>query len=983
MLKPIFLNVVFFILLSFSLKIDVYSQAKSSSGPEDLWVDSVFNSLSPDERIAQLMVVRANVPWKAYSSEVDKYIKEYNIGGVTFFGGEASRQAIQTNEWQGMAKTPLLISIDAEWGLGMRLDSTMKFPFQMTLGAIRDDSLIYLMGKEIGRQCKRMGIQMNFAPVVDINSNPANPVIHMRSFGENKELVARKGLMYMKGLQDMGIIATAKHFPGHGDTDSDSHLTLPLIKHSKARLDSMELYPFKKLIENGLGGIMVAHLYIPSLEKKKHTPTTLSKSVITGLLKNELGFKGLVVTDALDMKGVTKNDKPGDIEVKALEAGNDILLLSASVPEAIKKIRKAIRKGDLSEDLINERCRKVLHYKYRAGLNDLKPIQLENLYEDLHTASADLLDRELFTEAITLVKNENGLIPLSGLDTLKLASVSLGYGELTHFQDRMAYYAPIDQYSLPKEASEEQMQNLLKKLGNYNMVIVSVQNTSISAPARFGISDQMLKFITSLSGQQKIILDIFASPYALNLFDGLAGIPAIVLSYQEHPLAQDLSAQLIFGGIPALGHLPVSASPSYVFGDGLSSPVIRLKYTIPEELAIDRKDLDPIDSTINECISRNVFPGCQVWAAKDGKVFFMKSYGNQTYEKPDPVNDFDLYDIASITKIAASVPSVMKLSDEKRLDIDQVLVHYLPYTMNTNKESLVIREMMAHQSRLQPWIPFYQKTLMNGKPDTSIYSPEIKELFPVRVAENLYIRKNYRYEMMDSILKSPLLPTSSYKYSDLGYFFIYQIVQNISNQPFEQYTYQNFYKPLGLSTMGFLPRYRFPLSRLVPTEKDNYFRMQLIHGDVHDPATAMLGGVAGHAGLFSNANDLGVLMEMYLENGSYGGRQYFQASTIKEFTSRQFPLNDNRRGIGFDKPMEEFDENGPNCESASPKSFGHSGFTGCYAWADPENGLVYIFLSNRVYPTETNNKLSQWNIRTNIHQIFYDAIKKSTTFVAH
>ncbi len=958
-----------------TLSLSVFSQITPKQA-ETKWVDSVYKSLTPDERIAQLLVVRANDPGGKYFSKVDKYIQQYNIGGITFFGGHPTAQVIRTNHWQKLTKTPLLITIDAEWGLGMRLDSTVSFPYQMTLGAISDDELIFEMGREIARQCNRMGIQMNFAPVVDVNSNPANPVINMRSFGEDRQNVAKKGVAYMQGLQQEGVIAVAKHFPGHGDTGSDSHKTLPLIFHDHERLDSIELYPFKKMIANGVDGIMIAHLYIPALDDRKNLASTLSDKIVSDLLVKKLGYNGLIITDALDMKGVTKYYKPGNIEVKALQAGNELLILSADVPKAIKAIKKAIADGDLSGELIDKKCRKVLSYKYRAGLYDLKPVNINGLYDDLNDPQSELINRKLFENAITLVKNNSQILPLKHLDTLKLASVSIGYNRQTAFQDMLSYYAPIDHYFLPKGPVSKNVRRVLKSLEEYDLVIVSLQNTGLWAGNDFGISKQSLDFINKLQASKKIVLDLFASPYALKLLQQEKQAEAIIISYQDHVLSQELSAQAIFGGIAFMGRLPVTASAKYPVLTGFITEPARLKYTIPCEVNISEEDLIPIDSIIERCLELKVFPGCQIVAAKDGKVFFSKSYGYHTYNKKDPVNDFDIYDVASLTKIAAAVPSVMRLNEQGKLNIDQVLLKYLPFLRQTDKAPIVIREMLAHQSRFQAWIPYYRYTLIDGVRDPEIYSDKISEDHPVRVAQNIYIGKDYKYVIYDSIIKSPLRADDSYKYSDLGFYLLKEIIENISNMALEEYVREQFYDPLGLSTTGYLPRTRFPLNRLIPTEQDKTFRNQLLQGDVHDQGTALLGGISGHAGIFSNANDMAILMQMYLNQGSYGGDKYFESGTLKEFTKRQFPLNDNRRGIGFDKALIVFEEDGPNCESASEKSFGHSGFTGTYMWADPENGLVYVFLSNRVHPNMHNNKISEFNVRTNIHQVFYDAIEK-------
>ena len=973
-------QVTFFFITSQTCLINDVNAFNLNSKPfliknDSTWVDSVFNSLSTDERIAQLLIVRANNPGEDYFDHIDKYIKDYNIGGVTFFKSSPLKQAIQTNLWQSFAKTPLFISIDAEWGLGMRLDSTISFPFQITLGAIKNDSLIYEMGSEIARQCKRLGIQMNFAPVIDINCNPKNPVINSRSFGEDRTNVSDKGLAYMKGLQDNGIIAVAKHFPGHGDTETDSHKTLPIINHSKERLDSLELYPFEELINNGLDGIMIAHLYLPSYESQENTATTLSYPVITELLKDKMNFNGLIITDALDMKGVTKYFKPGDIEVKALEAGNDILLLPADVPKAIKKIKKAVKKGIISQSDIDEKCKKILTFKYKSGLNNFKPVNNENLYQDLKNNKAEFIKQKLYESAITIVKNNNKLIPLIYLDTLKIASVTIGETEVNHFQKMIGNYAKIDNYSITDEAIEQEINLLSEQLLKYNLVIISIHGTNIFASKDFGISTQTIDLINSIRKHQKIILNIFANPYSLARFYDTDNIETLIISYQDNQVSQEISAQIIFGGIAAKGKLPVTASFDFPINTGFETDKIRLKYTVPEEFNIQANDIYIIDSIAISGIENKAYPGCQIIAGKDGKIFYNKAFGSFTYQNKIPVKKEDLYDLASLTKIAATTMAIMKLSDEGKIDIDQQASKYLPYLKETDKEKIIIREMLAHQAKFQSWIPYFESTLIDVKLDTLIYNDKISEKFPVRVAENIYIRKNYFYNIIDSIIQSPLRENNKYKYSDLGFYLLKEIIENITNQPFEDYLYENFYKPLGLSTLTYLPRNTFELSRIVPTENDTIFRKQLLHGDVHDPGAAMLGGISGHAGLFSNANDMAIIMQMLLQNGEYAGINYVDTLTVKEFTKQQFPLNDNRRGLGFDKPLPVYDEDGPTCKSASFESFGHSGFTGTYAWIDPENNMVYIFLSNRIYPNAENQKIMELNIRTNIHQAIYNALE--------
>ncbi len=788
---------------------------------EQAWVDSVFQSLSVDEKIAQLMIVRANQPGKDYFPEVDKYIKNYNIGGVCFFRNHPYNQTTTTNRWQLMAKTPLLVSIDAEWGLGMRLDSTTVFPFQMTLGAIQDNELIYRMGTTIAKECKRIGIHMNFAPVIDINSNPANPVIGMRSFGQERENVMLKGMAYMQGLQDQGVIATAKHFPGHGDTDTDSHKTLPVITHSAERLDSVELYPFKKLINNGLGGIMIAHLYIPTYEKKEGLASTLSKNIVTGLLQEKLGFNGLIITDALDMKGVTKYHKPGDIELKALLAGNDILLLPADIPKAIKRIKEALTTGELEMAVIDEHCRKVLRYKYQAGLDRLVRINTNGLYDDLNSSSAAGINRSLYEASVTLLRNENNLLPLQRLDTLQIAYVSCGGDRREdQFLNTLGLYGRISNFELPVNARKKELEKLEESLDPFNLVIVGVRNTNIYSYKNYGISGDTWTFIRKLTDSKKVVLDLFASPYALAAF-GTDQLPeAIIVSYQDTPLSEEVGAELIFGGIPAQGKLPVNVAGMFSIGDGIETDAIRFRFVDPSMLGIENSFIAKADSIVQSGIDLKAYPGCQVLAAKDGQIFYYKTFGTHTYDKKQEVQQDDLYDLASLTKIAATTLSMMDMVGEGKIDIDRKLSYYLPYLRGTNKEHIIIRELLAHQARFQAWIPYFRYTVDEKKIDPIIYSNKVSEDYPVRVAEGMYIQKDYYHEILDSIRFSTLRENNIYRYSDLGFYLLKEAMENINNVPFEEFVDEQYYRPMGLPTMGYLPLLQFDKQDIVPTEND-------------------------------------------------------------------------------------------------------------------------------------------------------------------
>ena len=976
-MKKIIFSILFILsIVSFSFIPKFQKQDPPFLGNDNRWADSVFKTLSPDERIAQLFMVAAySNKDKTHVKEIKKLVDEYKIGGLIFFQGGPVRQAMLSNCYQSCSKVPLLISMDAEWGLAMRLDSTTKFPRQMTLGAIQNDSLIYQMGVEIARQTKRLGMQVNFAPDIDINNNPLNPVIGNRSFGENKLNVTKKALMYMKGMQDNHVLACGKHFPGHGDTDSDSHKTLPTIKSSRARLDTLELYPFKELIAQGLGSMMVAHLSIPALDTTPNQASTLTKSIVSGLLKDTLGFKGLIFTDALNMKGVSKFYKPGEVEVKALIAGNDVLLFPEDVPTGIKEIKAAIERGEISQKEIDDRCMKILLVKQWAGLNHYSKVQLKNLTKDLNTPQAELINRKLTEASLTLLQNKNNIVPLQKLDSLRIASLSLGYKELNIFQKTLSNYAPVTHFGIDKDAKQLAFDSVLKKLKDFNLVIVHVNNTNNKPDKDFGLTPQIVSMLKAVMKQSKVIVNVAANPYILAKLDSLQFADGVIMSYEDNDYSESYSAQLIFGGIASQGKLSVSPTAYFKQGMGIETKAIRFKYTIPEELGANSKAFSRIDSIALKGIKDKVYPGCQIFVAKNGKVIYQKSFGYHTYENKIKVKNDDIYDIASVTKIAASTLSVMRLVDEGKINLDENLCSYLPQLEGSNKQNMVIREMMTHQAGLKDWIPFWTKTVnKDGTYKTGIYNKTPNDFYTKRVANDLYINKNYEDTIYKQIIASPVKDVGKYVYSDLGYYFLKKIIEDQTQNTLNVYVQKTFYSPMGLTTMGYKPMARFEQDRIPPTESDAKFRKQLVHGDVHDQGAAMLGGVGGHAGVFSDANDLGVLMQMYLNKGEYGGVRYIDSSTVKEFTKCQYCIN-NRRAIGFDKPEISKEKESPVCDCVSYLSFGHAGFTGTLAWADPQNQLVYIFLSNRVFPDADDNKLAKSGIRTKIQQVIYDVVK--------
>lgn len=945
-----------------------------SSFDKSNWVDSVYAALTPEQRIAQLFMVatRSDIESK-YDKKITNLISKYNIGGLIFMQGKTTKQAQMCNKYQSLAKTPLLIAMDAEWGLRMRLSDGMRFPYQMTLGALQNDSLIEEMGKAIAEQMRSLGVQVSFSPVADINNNPKNPVIGFRSFGENKEAVAQKAIRYMKGLQNTGVLACAKHFPGHGDTDTDSHLDLPIIQANKNRLDSLELHPFKKMIEAGVASMMTAHLYIPSLDNTKNQASTLSPKIVQNLLREELKFDGLIFTDALNMKGVAKFYEPGEVEVKALLAGNDVLLFSEDVPLAIQQIKKAIKKKKITWKEIEYHVKKILKAKKWAGLNKWKKIDLERLNKDLNQNKHQAIIEDIYENAMTLVRNNENKIPLKFNSKEKYDCFLVGGDKNNSFIKNLSFYEKVSAKKIAWEANSKDLKSLKEKLLNAKNPIVTIHLPNPYAHKNFGVKMPIVEFLKDVNYRNPLTIVVFGNPYALKYFDFAS---TLICAYQDEKLAQQAAAAALVGAIAFKGKLPVSVKNEMKYGLGIETKTKNiLKFALPESVGFPSEKIEKIDSIAQKAVLEEATPGCQILAIVGNEIIYNKNFGHFTYDKKSKITDKSLYDIASVTKIAASALSLMKLYEEGKINLDSPIVHYLPELKNTNKANLSIREMMTHQAGLQAWIPFYLETLdKNGNWDKEFYQVKKSKEFSIQVADNLFMKNTYVDSIYQRIAYSEIKNYGEYLYSDLGYFYIKKIIEKVAQKPLNEYVEENFYQKMNLKHMTYLPLEKFKKSQIVPTEADLYFRGKLIQGHVHDPATAMLGGVGGHAGLFSNALDLGKLMYCYKEGGSYGETQFLKPETISEFTTQQFIGN--RRGICFDKQEPDTSKASPTCESATLMAFGHSGFTGCYTWADPDYDLIYVFLSNRIHPDAANRKLIQMNIRTEILEILYQGLKE-------
>ena len=934
------------------------------------WVDSVYSSMTLNQKVGQLFVVQAvSNKGISHKTKILDEITSNGVGGIIFSNGSAEEQVKLTNLYQEMSDIPLLIGMDAEWGLSMRLDSTFSFPWNMTLGAISDNELIKNVGNRIAAHCKRIGVNFNFAPVVDINTNPKNPIIGNRSFGESMQNVSSKSLSYMIGQQQMNVLSSAKHFPGHGDTSTDSHKSLPIINHKKERILNVELKPFENLINNGLESVMIAHLEVPSLEKTRGLPSTLSFAIVTELLRYRLGFKGLIITDALEMKGLSSFKSKGNLDMLAFKAGNDILLMSENVSKGISSIINEYNTGSITEERLSYSVKKILKAKYKVGLNKFLPISTYDLDNDLNSISDEILNEKLVENSLTVIKNKENIIPIKDLSE-RVGYLSFGNDSNTSF------FSYLNKYSKVNYLSNLDFTNVDDLISKYNTIIIGIHANSNTPWKSYKIKKEEINLINHISKTVNVILNVFGSPYSLNSFKNIKHIKGVIISYQNSVVFQQKSAQLIFGAIDSKGILPVSIGKLFSVGEGIQIDHInRFSYGIPESVSLNSNKLKKVDSLASIAIDSTMTPGLQLLVAKDGKIIYEKSFGYLTYDKKIKVNNNTIYDLASLTKILVTLPIIMKLVENGTITLDTKLKELIPRYIDSNKSDKTVKEMLSHYSNLKSWIPFYKSTLdsLTKKPNSLYYNSFYSNKFNIKVTDSLYLLSTYR-DSINVQIKDSELNDEKYKYSDLPYYIFKEYIENYYSKDLSDIINAQLFNKLRLANTSYFPKEITSINNIAPTEIDDYFRYQEIKGTVHDMGAAMQGGVGGHAGLFSNARDVAEIMQMYLQEGLYGNKKYFDKSTINLFNKCYYCDDGNRRGVGFDKPQIEGD--GPTCGCISMDSFGHSGWTGTYTWADPEEKIVYVFLSNRSYPESKENKLLKYNIRTDIQKLIYESIIK-------
>lgn len=949
------------------------------------WVDSVYASLSLDEKVGQLFmpIVGSDIGWK---SRISSYINNQKIGGVLFSKGKLYDQAEITNYIQNISKTPLFIALDGEWGLSMRLSDAPKFPRNQIIGAITNEETIKAYGNEVARQCKEMGIHINFAPSVDVHSNSKNPVIGTRSFGEDPNKVALQGIAFAKGMEENGVMAVAKHFPGHGDTSEDSHHTLPVIKHNFERLTEVELTPFKQYIDSGLSGMMIGHLDVPALKTNK-LPSSLSKSVGVSLLKQEMGFTGLTFTDGMAMKGVSNQP---DISVKALLAGNDIILGVTNQEREFDNVKKAVSSGIISKELLEEKVKKILSYKYILGVNNFKPINTSTINYKVNSPESEWIQHKIYNDIVTLIKNNDSIIPIKGLDKKRIASVAIGSSSNTTFQKWLKRYASVATFN---SVSLSNLTDIMDKTKDYDLMIVSIHSAKLN---------EDLTLQNFLKKYPKTILVIFDSPYSLDRLVFSSKISSsVVVGYDNTEFAQKSAAQAIFGGIAFSGKLPITAG-GFNTNTGINTNKTRLEYSQPEEVGLSSSLFDNIENIALEGVRQKAYPGCYVMVIKDGTIIYDRAFGNLEYSKGSKVTEETVYDLASVSKVTATLPALMKLYDEKRIKLQDNLGKFIIQTKGTNKEKITLREALFHESGLLSYIPYYLSAInhdsYNGslfgknsktfnafyagswgrtdyKFDSTMISDKKSDIFYQPVAKNLYASDKMHDKLLKDIIDTEL-KQKRYTYSCLNFMLLKEVVEQVANQDLNNYLHTNFYDKLGATSTTFLPLNYMSADLIAPTENDPFFRKQQIRGYVHDEGAALFGGISGNAGLFSSANDLAKILQMWMNEGEYGGEQFLSKETVNLFTKSK--SSKSRRGLGFDKPDPRNNNLSPTSPLTPISVYGHTGFTGTAFWSDPDNKLIYIFLSNRVFPDRSPNRQYTLNIRERIQDEIYKAVLHDT-----
>lgn len=935
------------------------------------WADSVLRTMTLRQMVAQSMMVAT---WSnkdaVHVQQIEDLIYKEQIGGLIFFQGTARMQAWRTNYFQQISQVPLLIGIDGEWGLAMRLSDVERYPYTMTLGAAGNEDLAFRTGAAMGRECRRIGVHINFAPVVDLNTNPRNPIIGFRSFGDRREVVSRLAGAFAAGMQSEGVMACAKHFPGHGDTEADSHLDLPMLSHSRERLDSVELFPFRQLILGGVDAVMVGHLEVPALDSARNRPASLSRPIVQGLLRDKMAFGGLIITDALNMKGVSRYYPPGIAEREAYLAGNDILLFPENPSLGLDLICQAVDSGWIDSAQVAARAYRILWYKARQGLSHWQPSNTSHLDLSLSANNSGEWLKEAAASAITLIRDQQQWLPLNANVKGRFAALAVGKKTQYPFQRELARYHRTDRFLADRNTAESEWKALLDTLKTYPVVVVSLHDAGLWGKKAVQVPEGLRHFLQVLNDSTRLIVVNFGNVYQ---FGELGNLPCLIAAYEDQDVFQTRTAGAMYGRAAFRGHLPARINDDLQRGSG----IVTAGSLFPELPVACESDPQPdsayvlrIDQMLDQIVRTAAAPGGQLLVMHHGRILLERNFGFSDYKHQRPVQMEDMYDLASLTKTAATTLVAMKLWEENKLSLDDAVEKFIPELAGTNKAGITIRQLMLHEAGLEAWIPFYKELVQTPE---YLYDQSHAGCGCFQIAENLYLDSVYLRVVWEKIKQSPVGPRGQYKYSDLSMILLQKVLEQAGGDALDQLADHYFYQPMGLQKIAFRPLERFDPRMIAPTADDGVFRKQTLKGYVHDPAAAMLGGVAGHAGLFGNASDVAAIFQMLLDGGAYNGKRLLQTETIERFTRRQH--TGSRRGLGFDKPEPNPRLPNPASSYCSPETFGHTGFTGTCAWADPRHGLVFVFLSNRVHPSEENNALVRGNFRTELQRMVYESLR--------
>lgn len=946
-----YLPIILLTIIIILIPADLFKEAKpvkkinpyNLSAEDSLWINTTLNSLTLEEKCGQMIMPKAAIVDKKNSEykKLLKLVKDYKIGGFIYLKGDLEKQIDLTNDLQKAAEIPLLFSADYERGLGMRLEGTIEFPYNMGIGAANNSLLTFKMGKAVAEEARAIGVHINFAPLLDINTDYRNPIIDIRAYSANPHIVAQQSLSYLSGLKHGELANTAKHFPGHGATDIDSHRKLPVINRSQSEMEENELIPFRHAINYGVNAVMTGHLEVPAYEPESNLPATLSKKITTDLLKNKLDFRGLVITDAMNMRAITDNYSHQEAAKLAVQAGNDIILFPKNVKESLEGIVNAIKDGEIPETRIDESVRKILALKKILKLDKNKLVDKEKALGTIAKNDHKRLAKKLAQKSITLIKDEQKLIPVNPADYKKIVCIGINdnrpKGTPVFIKDLKKEIKKLKKYELHSRNKQRSFNRALNAAKKADLIILPLYIYSFSLNKKPEHLKKLNIFLNKLLDLKKpTIIISFGTPY---LIVDLPGIQTYICAYGQTDIVQSVMTDALFGRSKISGKLPVDI-PGTNFQTGYGINFNPEGIYVPKTFESEFYNFKKVNSLMNSARSKNVFPGGVLLIGHQDKVIFHKAFGRYTYsDKSTKVKTKTIFDLASLSKVVGTTSAAMLLSDLQKMNLQDQVKKYLPEFANNKKDSINIYHLLTHRSGLPAFRPFYK----------SASSAE---------------------EVIDKVMNSKLSfePGTSARYSDLGMITLQKVIEKITNSTLDKFLEENLFSKLEMTNTLYNPRGKLK-KECAPTEYDSYWRKKTIQGEVHDETASLLNGVAGHAGLFSTSTDLAKFAHVLVNNGLWGEKQIFSPVTIEEWTTQQF--ENSSRGIGWDTKYGKYSSAG---KLFSKNSFGHTGFTGTSIWIDKERKLFVILLTNRVNPSRHNKKIIKF--RRDLHEAVIQALEE-------